>query len=576
MSPLLRTAAAVLAATMLATRPPAAKAVTCGAGTVHDIATDTCIVAPAGQGRRQAAGSPRLATADGDLTVALDGGRFKVTKQDGSTQFLDENVNTVASAIQLGYTLFSDVRELHNVIDVRETLRTEIAAVANVSRQDVNTLRDTVGNQLATFQGQMSATIADANTSLTGTVASLTACADQGLLMNGAGECVNPVPQCPGLERITVSNNGSLDSADLVEPVVGVQVSVKCTNASTGPVPALIQCLSNGSWSSTSPRCQACSDLPRNGEGRECVKCVGGRCLTYKAVAGTVADPARDCLDLKVRNDEVGIALPSGFYYIRPTGSGSPYEVFCEMEVDGGGWTLVSSVYDTSVSSKRAGDDRWTSSPGGHAVANWAGTTTFGSARRATFDDYKSKGYSEISASNIMMWHVTRNAPTDQWDAQGQFKYYTENNFLATRTPRNMRGIFTGQQSLTPSGRRCGGRLVVPMTWETQNADRFYSFHMAPNWVNGNMGAAGRNKIEFSSGTDWSNSIFAVCPGSSAQASCGNHEHACVGGIMNADGRWMSDFTAQDWNGYRCANCNGYQWSTSGWFVRAPILFFIR
>jgi len=51
---------------------------------------------------------------------------------------------------------------------------------------------------------------------------------------------------------------------------------------------------------------------------------------------GTEGNPALTCLDLKTTMR----ATSTGFYYINPEGSGG-VKVYCEMDLEGGGWTLV-------------------------------------------------------------------------------------------------------------------------------------------------------------------------------------------------------------------------------------------
>ncbi|MEQ8829840.1 MAG: fibrinogen-like YCDxxxxGGGW domain-containing protein [Alphaproteobacteria bacterium] len=77
----------------------------------------------------------------------------------------------------------------------------------------------------------------------------------------------------------------------------------------------------------------------------------------------------------------------SGVYVIDPDGSGgsSPYDVYCDMVEDGGGWTLVATV-------SAGGGNSWMSS------AAWTSNTTFGSPTSTSLSsDMKNRAFSEVS-----------------------------------------------------------------------------------------------------------------------------------------------------------------------------------
>jgi len=53
-------------------------------------------------------------------------------------------------------------------------------------------------------------------------------------------------------------------------------------------------------------------------------------------------DPAQDCADLK----SVDSSLVDGIYSIDPQNTGVPFNAFCDMSNDGGGWTLAANIDD--------------------------------------------------------------------------------------------------------------------------------------------------------------------------------------------------------------------------------------
>ena len=75
--------------------------------------------------------------------------------------------------------------------------------------------------------------------------------------------------------------------------------------------------------------------------------------------------PAFSCQDLKNRNS----SKPSGIYWIQRRNSPTPFEVYCDQDFDGGGWTLIESfTRDQSLVLNHAFTiDR----PENEASANW-------------------------------------------------------------------------------------------------------------------------------------------------------------------------------------------------------------
>ena len=101
--------------------------------------------------------------------------------------------------------------------------------------------------------------------------------------------------------------------------------------------------------------------------------------------------PADDCLEILADNS----ANVDGTYSL-DDGSGNIYDAYCEMDNDGGGWTLVgSTVNDYLVSG--------THSRAWNTLAVWSDTTTFGSISARQTTDYKGEAYNFVTGDDVMI-----------------------------------------------------------------------------------------------------------------------------------------------------------------------------
>ncbi|CAK8696819.1 uncharacterized protein LOC143468938 [Clavelina lepadiformis] len=128
---------------------------------------------------------------------------------------------------------------------------------------------------------------------------------------------------------------------------------------------------------------------------------------------------------------------PSGTYNIRPDKTQPPFSAYCDMDSDGGRWTLVASIHENDIDGKCTVGDMWSSEQGPSQTSNqkggrnWENKNVFGRLEAVTNQDYKNPAYYSLQASDIMIWHVPNDRRVSDWSNSATFKYYTTDKILS-------------------------------------------------------------------------------------------------------------------------------------------------
>ncbi|XP_055993816.1 intelectin-2-like [Sorex fumeus] len=275
----------------------------------------------------------------------------------------------------------------------------------------------------------------------------------------------------------------------------------------------------------------------------------------------------RSCKEILKKNP----GAEDGLYFLR-TEQGKVYQTFCDMETNGGGWTLVASVHENNMYGKCTAGDRWSSQQGNRADTprgddNWANYNTFGSPEAATSDDYKNPGYYDIQAGDLAIWHVPNKTPLTSWRNSSLLRYFTYSDFFK-KFGHNLFGLYQRYPVEYNIGRcwRDNGP-AVPVEYDYGSPEKTASYYSPFGQKEFDAGF-----IQFRVFNN-ERAANALCPGMRVTG-C-NTEHHCIGGggfFAEDSPRQCGDFSGFDSSGYGTHTIA----SNSRAITEAAVLLFYR
>ena len=209
--------------------------------------------------------------------------------------------------------------------------------------------------------------------------------------------------------------------------------------------------------------------------------------------------------------------MKNGIYNLRDDNN-FMFPVYCDMSIDGGGWTLVATIHENNInaSGRCTSGDKWSSEHGNQRFSQvgagaWFNYATFGNVISATSEDYKNPAYFGIEAQDVMIWQILDDTPLEQFDSAAYLKFRTNNSFLS-EYGGNLFNLYNEYYPIKSNvfTRLTGNGPAIPITFDKGNATELQKHYGPFTQTNSEAGY-----IEVNKSTNGVKSILKLCSGKS-------------------------------------------------------------